>query len=137
MPNVILRNNALHSRRKSMPSSVWGKELIVDAKKARPSLVSDPEELKRFAAGLVKVAEMEPHGDPILEHFAEGTDLAGWTIVQLIVTSSLVIHACDQSKDIYLNLFTCGELKMDKTVSWIREQFEAEDFFFNIICRGA
>ena len=57
---------------------------------------------------LVKDINMSPIGDPRIEYTAgEFPDKAGFTVVQIIVTSSIVAHFVDNLGQIYLDVFSC------------------------------
>lgn len=66
---------------------------------------------------------MKSHGPPLLEHFGEG-ELAGWTLVQLITTSNLTLHFLDHSGDLYLDLFTCGDLDPVAVEMWLEVELQ-------------
>jgi S-adenosylmethionine/arginine decarboxylase-like enzyme len=57
---------------------------------------------------LVRDIDMEPIGEPRIEYTAgEFPDKAGFTVVQVIVTSSIVAHFVDALGQIYLDVFSC------------------------------
>ena len=59
---------------------------------------------------LVKDIHMEPIGEPRIEYTAgEFPEKAGFTVVQVIVTSSIVAHFVDELQQIYLDVFSCKE----------------------------
>jgi S-adenosylmethionine/arginine decarboxylase-like enzyme len=64
---------------------------------------------------LVTDIDMSPVGDPRIEYTAgEFPDKAGFTVVQIIVTSSIVAHFVDNLGQIYLDVFSCKQF--DPTV---------------------
>lgn len=51
---------------------------------------------------------MVAYKDPVLEHFAtHDLDKAGFSLVQLIETSSITGHFVDKNGDAYLDIFSC------------------------------
>ena len=101
----------------------WGYHLILDVRGCELARATDPEYIKFFVQELVRRIEMIPYGDIIVAHFAEGTDLAGWTVVQLIQTSSIMGHFVDLTGDLYLDVFSCKEFDKDLVVSLVEEYF--------------
>lgn len=83
----------------------WGQHLIMNCK-AGNDAVLDKEAILKFKDELIPAIEMEAHGEPMIEHFGSG-HLAGWTLVQLIKTSNITIHFCDDSHDFYVDIFSC------------------------------
>jgi S-adenosylmethionine/arginine decarboxylase-like enzyme len=49
---------------------------------------------------------MKAYGSPIIKLFGEGNK-SGYTLVQLIETSNITGHFCDESGDAYLDIFSC------------------------------
>jgi S-adenosylmethionine/arginine decarboxylase-like enzyme len=49
---------------------------------------------------------MVAYGAPQVVHFGSG-DKSGYTLVQLIETSNITAHFCEESNDMYLDVFSC------------------------------
>jgi S-adenosylmethionine/arginine decarboxylase-like enzyme len=87
----------------------WGYQLILDCSGFNDG-VEDPDTLKKFIKELVEEIDMEAVGEPIIKHFPpEPADIRGYTIVQLIVTSSIVCHFMDQDHTGYVDVFSCKD----------------------------
>ena len=64
------------------------------------------------------------YGQPMIEHFAtHDEDKAGWSLVQLIETSSITGHFVDKNGDFYLDLFS-KEFDIDKTTNFVKDYLE-------------
>lgn len=87
----------------------WGKHAIVDVLGCEIKYATDPIYIKQFVKALVKEIDMIPYGEPQVVHFADNTDHAGWTFIQLIHTSSIVGHFLDDNGDLYLDVFSCKD----------------------------
>ena len=59
------------------------------------------------------------HGQPMIEHFPHDED-TGWSLVQLIETSS-INHFVDKNGDFYLDVFSCKEFDIDKTIDFVNK----------------
>jgi len=79
---------------------------------------------------------MIPYGDPILKHFGEGSK-AGFTLVQLIETSNITAHFCDESRDIYLDVFSCKDYDPKKVVEIVETYFYPSSIRLSVIDRQA
>jgi S-adenosylmethionine/arginine decarboxylase-like enzyme len=100
---------------------LFGEHLIMNCKSGNEA-VCDKEKIIEFVKELVEVIEMKAHGEPRVEHFGEGK-LAGYTLVQLITTSSITCHFCDESKDFYFDLFSCKSFDTVKVRNTVLKYF--------------
>ena len=86
----------------------WGYHLILDCQGCNRSEISNRGNLTAFVKTLVKEIDMVAYKDPVLEHFAtHDLDKAGFSLVQLIETSSITGHFVDKNGDAYLDIFSC------------------------------
>lgn len=93
----------------------WGYHLILDCGHCNTLKMSDYKNVNAWIRQLVKDIDMQPIGDPRIEYTAaDFPDKAGFTVVQIIVTSSIVAHFVDGLGQIYLDVFSCKEF--DPTV---------------------
>jgi S-adenosylmethionine/arginine decarboxylase-like enzyme len=115
----------------------WGKHLIIDAKHCFPARVQDPEYIRFFTKELVRQIEMVPFGEPQVVHFADGTDLAGWTMIQLIETSSIMGHFLDISGDLYLDVFSCKDFEEQRVIDALDHFFSPDEIKHQVIMRDA
>jgi S-adenosylmethionine/arginine decarboxylase-like enzyme len=70
--------------------------------------------------------EMVPYGETQVVHFADGTDKAGWTMIQLIETSNIMGHFLDESGDLYLDVFSCKDFDESVVIQLVRTFFNPE-----------
>ena len=104
--------------------AAWGHHLMVDAAGCNGRL-GDGEAIKAFCRELVAEIGMTAYGEPILEHFGHGDpETSGYTLVQLIETSNVTAHFCDQTGEIYLDLFSCRDFDEQRAVAVFRRHFE-------------
>lgn len=102
----------------------WGFHLVVDAK-ACNSNVSSVEAVESFAKTLVKAIDMVAFGEPQIVRFGTG-HLQGLTLVQLIETSNICAHFCDDSGDAYIDVFSCKDFKAEDALQVIQDCFAPE-----------
>ena len=79
---------------------------MLDCSKCLSSTIRCSFNINRFAKTLVKRIEMVPFGEPQVVHFGSG-DKSGYTLVQLIETSNITAHFCEETNDMYLDVFSC------------------------------
>lgn len=110
----------------------WGYQMIVNMKGAHNC--KDEEKILAFNRDLCDNIEMIRHGEPQLTYFEDLEDKNGWTLVQLITTSSLVVHFCDNGK-VFLDLFSCKQFNEEAVLGCIHYYFSPSDLEYDIIER--
>ena len=105
-------------------SEYWGHHLILDCKSGSKKLIRDKQNLKNFVDELVNRIDMVAVGEPIIKFLASNAvDKAGYSLVQLIETSSIVGHFINSSGDFYLDVFSCKEFEIEKVIECVDEFF--------------
>lgn len=105
----------------------WGYHLILDCGNCNPTQMSDYHNVDTWIRNLVRNIDMSPIGEPRIEYTAaEFPDKAGFTVVQVIVTSSIVAHFVDGLGQIYLDVFSCKPFDNVVIENSIRTHFSAQ-----------
>lgn len=92
----------------------WGYHLILDCGGCDRKKMSDYDNVNTWIRQLVKDIDMQPIGEPRIEYTAaEFPDKAGFTVVQVIVTSSITAHFIDNLGQIYLDVFSCKKFDQE------------------------
>jgi S-adenosylmethionine/arginine decarboxylase-like enzyme len=120
-----------------MALDIWGYHLILDVKGCQLDKARDPEYIAKFVKDLVIKIDMVPFGEPQLVHFADNTDKAGWTVIQLITTSNITGHFLDHNGDLYLDVFSCKQFEQDTVTKAVDEYFKPERIRRRHLFRGA
>ncbi len=84
----------------------WGYHLILDCKGGDIASVTDAKNIERFVIELVKEIDMKRFGEATIVHFGS-EHLTGYSLMQLIETSSITGHFVDQNGDAYIDIFSC------------------------------
>lgn len=105
----------------------WGYHLILDCQGCNREKITDRAHLAAFIKTLVKEIDMVAHGDPVLEHFAtHDPSKAGFSLVQLIETSSITGHFVDKNGDAYLDIFSCKPFEIEAVKRVVMQYFHPE-----------
>jgi len=100
----------------------WGYHLILDCKACDVEKVKCPEHIRAFVKALVKDIDMKAYGEPMIENFASHNPIvAGYSLLQLIETSSITGHFADSSGDAYLDIFSCKPFEIEVAKDVIRK----------------
>jgi S-adenosylmethionine/arginine decarboxylase-like enzyme len=102
----------------------WGYHLILDCGKCNKEQMQDHANVDAWIRQLVRDIDMEPIGEPRIEYTAgDFPDKAGFTVVQVIVTSSIVAHFVDELQQIYLDVFSCKEFEPQVVEESVKNHF--------------
>ena len=114
----------------------WGKELILNARKCHSQPISNPRIIELFLNDMVKKIDMKAYGRPLIQHFGEGNK-SGYTAVQLIETSNITLHLCDETGDGYFNIFSCKDFSENIAQLVVQEWFKPEYIDMKVLSRDA
>ena len=78
---------------------------------------------------------MVAHGEPWVKYFGSG-DKAGLTLVQLIETSNITAHFCEESGDAYIDVFSCKDFRDNDVEECVREYFRPLRLRTRVVYRG-
>lgn len=81
--------------------------------------------VKEYLTEVVKQIDMLPYGPPIVHRFGEGT-LEGVTGLQLIYTSSIVVHCDEPGRRVFITCFSCKKFDADMLRDFSIEFFKAK-----------
>lgn len=114
----------------------FGMHLVLDLDGCRPELIASRGHIANYAHHIVKEIGMTAYGAPVLEHFGHDDPVtAGWTLVQLIETSSITGHFSDHLRRAHLDIFSCREFSADRAINHSAEFFEATGATYTVIVR--
>lgn len=101
-----------------------------------PSSIRSYEHIHKFTTTLVKQIDMVPFGSPQIVKFGTG-DKAGYTMVQLIETSNICAHFCDETNDMYLDVFSCKDFDPEIVKGLVMDTFSPEQMEAFMVYRDA
>jgi S-adenosylmethionine decarboxylase len=116
----------------------WGYHLILDCAACDVASIQSRDTVYNWIKRLVRAIDMEPIGEPHIEYTAaEFPDKAGFTAIQVIVTSSIVAHFIDSTGDVYIDVFSCKEFDHDTVIRTISDVFKPKKIRTNFLTRQA
>lgn len=114
----------------------WGKHLILDLRGCAPLSIRSQHHIAWFSRTLVKGIDMVPYGDPQIVMFGTGNK-KGYTLVQLIETSNITGHFCEETNDAYIDVFSCKDFCPRRVEEITRSYFQPESVIARTVERGA
>lgn len=114
----------------------WGYLLSLDLARCIPNAIRQDVIIKSFAQTLVREIDMVAFGPPQVVWFGSGNK-GGYTLVQLIETSSITGHFCEESNDAYIDVFSCKPFRPETVKRVIHEYFNPQDIRMTFVERQA
>jgi S-adenosylmethionine decarboxylase len=116
----------------------WGYHLMVDCSNCKRENIKNINIIKKFIDNLVKVCKMKKLGELKIENLQNGDkNLFGYSVIQLIHTSSITCHFMDLSGDVYIDIFSCKEFDCEKVINVINKYFLPEKMNKHFLIRDA
>jgi S-adenosylmethionine decarboxylase len=111
---------------------------MMDCKNGNLEKVKSPNNIKSFVRELVKEIGMIACGDPKIEHFAtHNKNAAGYSLVQLIETSSITGHFVDRNGDCYIDIFSCKAFDVETAKTVVNKFFSPKRIKVTYLTRQA
>lgn len=86
----------------------YGWHLVLDVHNCNPLLINNSEVLRDWVTTLVKAIDMIPYGEPTIVHFGHDNIItSGFSVVQLIETSSITAHLSPHLRTAHIDVFSC------------------------------
>ena len=121
---------------KNKTKKVYGMELILDLYDCNPKILASKKYLKDFIIKLCKLIKMKRYGKPLIERFGLGKDFtAGYSLVQLIESSSITGHFSELWSSAYINIFSCKRFDAKRAREFAKRFFKAKKFENRLVIR--
>jgi len=114
----------------------YGMELIMDLHGCDPKIIASKKKLKDYIIKICQLIKMKRFGRPLIERFGFGMDFtAGYSLAQLIESSSITGHFSELWKSIYINIFSCKSFDRKKACEFTQKFFKAKNVKNRFIIR--
>lgn len=114
----------------------FGMEVVLDIENCDLTVITDPDALKQYIAELVDRIKMVPFGPTWLQHFGHANPAtSGYTAVQLIETSSIVVHVTEGPRGVHINVFSCRPFDPDDVMDFSEAFFGGTDTTYSVLSR--
>ena len=110
-----------------MLKRIYGFELIMDLSGCNKNIITSRKKLREYTDKLCKLIKMKKYGKTLLPYFGEKKDYTkGYSLVQLIETSSITGHFSDLWATAYINIFSCKKFDHKLAKRFTRQFFLAK-----------
>ncbi|MFH1046136.1 MAG: S-adenosylmethionine decarboxylase [Candidatus Omnitrophota bacterium] len=110
-----------------MKKHIYGYELVLDLHDCDNSVLSSKKKLQQYVDRLCKLIKMKKFGKTLLPYFGINEAFTkGYSMVQLIETSSITGHFSELWNTAYINIFSCKTFDHRLAREFTRKFFKAK-----------
>jgi len=114
----------------------YGIETVIDLYDCKFAAISSESKLRQYLKKIVKELDMVAFGAPFVERFGFNAEhTAGYSVVQLIETSSITGHFSETFRSAHINVFSCKPYDTEAAYELTRRFFGATDGTFRVLER--
>jgi S-adenosylmethionine/arginine decarboxylase-like enzyme len=107
------------------PEQPWGVSSCIDLYDCELSLMQDEAAIRRFVRELCDLIRMRRFGETQVVRFGDDPRVTGFSMTQLIETSLVSAHFADNSRAIYLDVFSCAPYDAHAAARFAAQFFRA------------
>ncbi len=114
----------------------YGLELIMNVYDCSLDILTSPKSLKEYVTRLCVLIDMKKYGKTLLPYFGENAAYTkGYSLVQLIETSSITGHFSELWRTAYINIFSCKKFDARAARKFTKDFFLAGKIKTQLIIR--
>jgi S-adenosylmethionine/arginine decarboxylase-like enzyme len=106
----------------------WGLSSCVDLYDCDLRLMQDADAIRRFVKELCEKIGMRRYGETQVVNFGDEPRVAGFSMTQLIETSLISAHFANESRAIYLDVFSCAPYDPKAVADYAKGYFKADRY---------
>ena len=114
----------------------WGYTASIDLFDCDHSKIRSKEAILEYLTQIMALIKCTPYGPPTIAHIGKGTGMDGWSLTQLILTSSITIHCVDAHATAFIDIFFCDYFDPDSAIKFTNQYFEAKKIKTHLMVRG-
>jgi S-adenosylmethionine/arginine decarboxylase-like enzyme len=114
----------------------WGYHLMVEFAGCDIEKISSYQNIYNFIKELVPAIDMVAFEEPRIVRFGKGNK-AGYTLDQLIMTSNICAHYCEEDGAVYLDVFSCKPFDPSIAIYVFKKYFDSKAYNHRYIQRQA
>lgn len=123
-------------KKRPFGNGIYGKEVSVDIYECDLKKISSKKEIQRYVDALVRRIKMKKYGKAFIPYFGRDSILTkGYSLVQLIETSSITGHFSDYKRSAYINIFSCAPFDEKGAALFTKNFFGAKKMITRVALR--
>lgn len=113
----------------------WGLSTCIDLYDCDLGLMQDAGAIREFVRQLCERINMRRYGETQVVYFGDDPRVTGFSMTQLIETSLVSAHFADQSRAIYLDVFSCAPYDPRAAADFAAAYFKAKRLELTTVTR--
>lgn len=113
----------------------WGVSSSIDLYECDLPLMQNAEAIREFVRILCDRIKMRRYGETQVVFFGDDPRVQGFSMTQLIETSLISAHFADDSRAIYLDVFSCAPYEPQDVAEFAVSYFKAARYQLNVTQR--
>jgi S-adenosylmethionine/arginine decarboxylase-like enzyme len=118
-------------------SAFWGRWCGLDLRGCDLARMTDADAIARYIEGLCDLLGFRRFGSPSIVRFGERPEIAGYSFTQLIETSLVSGHLVDNSRCVFIDIFSCATYSTREAEVFTRRYFRAAQAMSHVVDRYA
>ena len=106
----------------------WGLSSSIDMYECDLSIMQDAEAIREFVRILCDRIKMVRFGETQVVHFGDDPRVNGFSMTQLIETSLISAHFVDNTRAIYLDVFSCSPYEPKDVAEFALDYFKGKRY---------
>lgn len=120
-----------------MKEKEFGYELVLDLSGCDLEAISSKKKIQEYVDKLCKLIKMKKFGKALIPYFGEkAVHTKGYSLVQLIETSSITGHFSEGWSKAYINIFSCKPYSEKVATEFTKKFFGAKKVRARFLTRG-
>lgn len=103
----------------------WGMLASIDLYECAPTYIRNPKKIRQFIIELCSAINMKRRGQAIIKRFGQD-DLAGYSAMQFIETSSVTMHFDEIKNRAFIEIFSCQYFDPKKSEVFCKKFLKAK-----------
>lgn len=121
---------------KNKKEKIYGKELIMDLRSCDLRILCSKKKILEYSDKICKIIKMKKYGRPFCQKFGFEKDFTvGYSLVQLIESSSITGHFSELLGRAYINIFSCKLFNHKIAAKFTKKFFKAKKVKNRILIR--
>ena len=113
----------------------WGISSCIDLYDCDLGLMQNAEAISQFAKELCERIKMKRYGETQVVHFGDDPRVNGYSMTQLIETSLVSAHFAENSRAIYLDVFSCAPYDPKDAAEFALGYFKGKRYNLHVVER--
>lgn len=113
----------------------WGLSSCIDLYECDLELMKDADCIREFVQLLCDRIKMRRYGETQVVHFGDDPRVNGFSMTQLIETSLISAHFAEDSRAIYLDVFSCSPYEPKDVAEFALSYFKGKRYHLQSVKR--